>query len=241
MATPATDPAARPTARPIHAGLRGIGVAIVMTALSIAGCGEKPEQPAAGTDEQTADEQAAASIDNDPRFDDSIFGVTEEEADPQITVGLRWDTPPGWVSIAKNKIARLEEWKVPEASDELLVFALSFGTTMGQSIDFHIDRWGSQFRQQDGSRPEPALETWESDGLKFTLMTFTAQSMTGLAIDDLGLGANGARMIGAIIEGGPKGLVMFRMSGRTTEVEEHTPAFLGMIRSIELRDGAPTP
>ena len=208
---------------------------IALLAIGIAGCNEKePEQT------MNEDGELDAPIPTPEPFDTSVF---DEEIAPstQASVGLNWETPYGWGNADDSRKLWLESWDIEGASEHLLAFVFSWGPDNTQSLRININRWGSQFRMQDGSRPTPVLETWEQGPLTVTSVTFTGQSMVGLQLDELELGAEGAKMVGAIVEGGPNGIVLFRLSGPTPEVDEHTPDFLELIRSITLRDGAPTP
>lgn len=208
---------------------------LALCALGVTGCKDKaPEQV------MNDNGELDAPLPTPEPFDESIFDQVQRR-DPQAMVGLNWEAPAGWSDKDDPKYAWLENWKIPGASEHVLAFAFSFGAHNTQSRQINVDRWTSQFRTLEGQRPEPVLETWEQDDLTITTVTITGQSMTGLLLDALELGVNGAKMVGVIVEGGPNGFVLFRLSGPTAEVDKHTPEFLELIRSIKRRDDAPSP
>jgi hypothetical protein len=205
----------------------GVGLAV---ALLVASCNERsPAESGAGPDKPIQPEEPA----RDP---EESFSNTS-----QARVGLTWDAPEGWVSVPEFKASRLDSWQITGADGSVTAFAFYFGPDRGAVIEPNLYRWGVQLRQENGVSPSPEIESWESNGLRITVATFTAESLVGMSLDELELGANGARLVGVIVEGGPVGTVFFRLSGPTRAVEGLTPAFLGMIRTIRPLDSARTP
>lgn len=207
--------------------------------LLVAACGNKGQKGAASQDESS--EQATAGqppLPSKPAGDEGALSLL---SDPHTRVGLSWDVPDGWVDIDEFKASRVETWNPPTDDESIQAFAFSFGPNAGNAIKSNLRRWGVQLRLEDGSPPAPEIESWASNGLKFTVATFTGQSLTGMRKNELALGADGARLVGAIVEGGPEGNVFFRLSGPTGSVEALTPAFMGMVRSVRPLDDAPSP
>jgi len=233
MANPATAPA-----KSLSPLLLMLTIGLGLAAISSTGCKQQSPDPKPA-DTRTSD--AGETPPSTPSiFDESVFDEPAE-IDPQAMVGLSWDEPEGWERYTDTKSARLDTWKIPGASEQVTVYAFSFGKKMAQTPEYHADRWSSQFIDDEGNRPEPEIESWEGDGVKVTIITFTEQRMAGLALDELQLGSGGARMVGAVVEGSPFGVVLFRLSGPTAEVETHTPAFLDLMRSVELHENAQAP
>ncbi len=151
-------------------------------------------------------------------------------------VGLTWENPDGWGEIEAVMASRLMTWQPPIGGESVQTFAFSFGDRFNQTVAQNTRRWATQMRLDDGTLPEPQLETWDQGGLHVTLATFESKSIIGMSLSDLELGAEGVRLLGVIIEGGPKGVLLFRLSGPAAIVEELKPGFLGMIRSVKPLD-----
>lgn len=148
-----------------------------------------------------------------------------------IAGGLAWQVEEPLVSRPPTSSVRAAEYIVrdhPEA--ELAVF--HFGAGQGGSIDDNVDRWLGQFTQPDGraTRDVATVEHREYGGLPATFVDTTGSfsGMRGEAATD---GADGQRMLGAIIEG-PEGLVFFKLIGPRQAVTDAEPAFMRLLESI---------
>lgn len=205
----------------------GVGLAVVLLGASC-----KDRAPA----ESGASPDDPIQAEDSPREPEEAFSDTS-----QARVGLTWDASEGWVSVPEFKASRLDTWEITGADKSVTAFAFYFGPDHGGVIEPNLSRWGAQLRLKNGVAPTPEVESWESNGLQVTVATFTAESLVGMPLDELELGANGARLVGVIVEGGPAGAVFFRLSGPTAAVEGLTPAFLELIRTIRPLDSAQTP
>jgi len=198
-----------------------------------ASCSEKtPTKPAASAG-QPADSTPSPDADPSP--------------DMRAIVGLTWEAPEGWVSVREFKASRIDTWAIEGADDSITAIASWHGPDRGGGIQWNLNRWAAQIKLDDGRSPTPELETWDTGSLHITIATYTGQRVVGLVSDEMAPPTPDAvRFIGAIVEGGPEGAIFFRLSGPTPIVDDLTPAFLQLVRSVRLieeprSDGADTP
>jgi hypothetical protein len=119
---------------------------------------------------------------------------------------------------------------VNDARSELAVFY--YGERSG-TIDAHVSSWSIQFEQRDGSETKPKREELKVGPLAITTVEitgiFTGPTTTPGAsvIQSDGLSA----LLGAIVSG-PKGLVLFKLTGPRDNVERARPAFEQLVHSL---------
>lgn len=167
---------------------------------------------------------------------------TEQENTPEpvnlafAAVGLSWEAPESWEEVEAVMASRLVTWQPPIGGEAVQTFVFSFGDRFNQSVSQNVRRWSLQMRNSEGELPEPELETWELNGLHTTIATLRSQTIIGIPLSELELGPEGVRLVGAVVEGGPNGVLLFRLSGPAAMIDELEPEFLEMIRSVKLLD-----
>jgi len=173
--------------------------------------------------------------------------IPDPATDMRAIVGLTWDAPDGWISVREYKASRIDTWDITGADDSVSAFASWFGPDRGGGIQWNLNRWAAQIKLDDGRSPAPELATFDANGFHTTIATYTGQRIIGMESESQAPPtADAARLVGAVVEGGPEGAIFFKLSGPTPIIEELTPAFLQLVRSVRpieapQPDGAATP
>lgn len=116
---------------------------------------------------------------------------------------------------------RLAQFTTPGGA-EVRVFGGIKGT-----VRMNLTRWAAQL--QGG--PEPEQRSFEIGMLKLHLIQGTGNYRSGLPND---ADIDGALMLGAIVEGGPDGLLFIKAVGDESALGPEVDEFTNMIRGIKL-------
>jgi hypothetical protein len=153
-------------------------------------------------------------------------------ARPERAGGILWDITSPFVRREPKSPVRAAEYAIDgDASAELAVFYFGNETV---SIEGQIRAWLVQIEQADGSDTAQKAKRGE---LKVGPLTVNTVEVSGIYTGPVGMpGAQVAPerdwiLLGAIVSG-PKGPVMFKLSGRRDGVERARRAFEQLLHSV---------
>jgi len=166
--------------------------------------------------------------------------AADEAALPQavhLAGGLGWEAIEPLVYQPPSNELRDAEYTAREHPEVVLTvsaFEPHFGG--GGSVQGNVDRWIGQVEAPGGqsSRAAANISTFERNDLEITRV-----DISGTFIGRRGTGQDmrahpGWRLLGAIVEGGPEGLVFFKMTGPEEGVAAAEQAFAHVLDSVHL-------
>jgi hypothetical protein len=154
------------------------------------------------------------------------------------SAGLRFTLPSDWPRVPAPSDVRAAQWRIPRApgdaeDGELILFF--FGSGQGGAAEDNLDRWYRQFTQPDGrpSREAAVVTTRTVRGLKVTSVDLPGTYSGGtMAPGPATKPKPGARLLGAIVEGGD-GPWFFKGIGPDATMTRARPAFEALLGSVE--------
>ncbi len=164
--------------------------------LSVSGCGESAEDPAA----------EMRRVQETPGASSAPTGA------PVVVASLAWDVPESWASRAPSSEVRKAEFVV--AGEGELVF-FHFGRGQGGSATDNLDRWARTMTDSEGNPVAPELGVIDSNGLRTVTGIYTGTYLSGPPGGER-TSLEGWMLLGAVVEGGPEGTVFLRLSGPET-------------------------
>lgn len=177
--------------------------------------GGAPKPPAAEPSKPANPDPHAAPL--------TIAGVTVNVPSPFDKEELK----PGGMRAAQYTVVKPDDMQAPENAE--LVF-FYFGPQGAGNVESNIARWASQVTDDKGKPVEPALKVIDAKPLHITEAAFEgtyASGMPGAAKTPRPEFA----LIGAIIEGGPEGMVVVRLTGPANVVKANRPLWDAMLAS----------
>ena len=150
---------------------------------------------------------------------------------PHGAGGLAWDVVPPLVRHVPSSPVRAAEYGVQgEPRSELVVF--HYDAEQGGSVDANA-RWLLQIEQADGSDTAQKAKRGEFKVGGLTVNTVEATGIyTGpMVAQPSAAPAYESTLLGAIVSG-PKGPVMFKLTGPRESVESARDAFDRLLRSV---------
>jgi len=149
---------------------------------------------------------------------------------------LHWTMPPGWKEETPSSSMRRAQYALPRVpgdprDGECAVFY--FGPGQGGDARANVERWASQFSDDSGGSPSPAVAESTVAGLKVTKIsvggTYHPSRMMGGAAEP----QPGSLLLGAIVEG-PDSNWFFKCTGPQKTMESHRQAFDQMVDSVHV-------
>lgn len=153
----------------------------------------------------------------------TIAGVTVNVPSPFDKQELK----PGGMRAAQYTVIKPDDMQAPENAE--LVF-FYFGPQGAGDVESNIARWASQVTDDQGKPVEPALRVIDAKPLHITEAAFEgtyASGMPGAAKTP----RPDFALIGAIIEGGPEGMVVVRLTGPANVVKANRALWDAMLAS----------
>lgn len=151
--------------------------------------------------------------------------------------GLGWETEEPLVYQQPSNDMRDAQYSVRgHEVVELTVSAFEPHFGGGGTVDGNVDRWIGQIEAPGGqsSREAAEVRTFERNDLRITRVDISGTFVGRRGMND-GMSAHPEwRLLGAIVEGGPDGLVFFKMTGPEAGVTEAVEAFDHMLDSVHL-------
>lgn len=161
----------------------------------------------------------------------------EETVEVVLAEGrLDFQAPKSWEK-KQPKFNIVEAEFAPKSSKENVDPARLTIMASGGTVEANMERWISQFSQEDGSDTEDHTKQEEK---KVNGMTVHIVDISGTYADSAGpfagnaVDRKGYRMLGAIIETKVVGNYYFKMYGPKETMDEHEARFKAMIETIKL-------
>lgn len=145
--------------------------------------------------------------------------------------GLRYLLPLKWTPEKPDNPMRLAQVRIPPLSNELHgngLLVISGG--IGGSVDDNIARWVAQFSETEGVPTQQDLQITGSP-LLITQVIATGTYNAGMPGKEPALQPN-TTLWGAIVEGGPEGIVFFKAVGPKETMAERGVAWDIIIRNL---------
>lgn len=159
-----------------------------------------------------------------------------QAADPPKTItsdGIRFDVPAEWTSTPpSNPQMRRAQFQIKAVEGdakpaELVLFAFPGGVG---SLDANIDRWASQFKNDEGNSPKPKMENRKGKNTDVVCVETAGRYVTTIPVP---IDEPNYRLLGAIVES-PKAAFYFKLTGPTKTVESARAGFEQLIKSIQI-------
>ncbi|HKP59195.1 MAG TPA: hypothetical protein VJV78_20875 [Polyangiales bacterium] len=147
--------------------------------------------------------------------------------------GLVWDAVPPLVRHEVTSPVRIDEYRVAtDPRAELAVFRFDAGE--GSSVESHQALWLSQFEQADGSdtAQKAKRDEFSVGGLRVNTIEVTGIFTGPMEGQPSAAPATESTLLGAIVSGGPRGLVLFRFTGPRGSVESARYAYDRLVHSV---------
>ncbi len=158
-------------------------------------------------------------------------------AKPLTVAGVTLDIPSAFQAVevkaggmrAAQYIAhKPDDMEAPE-NGEIVFFY--FGPQGAGGVEANIARWSSQVTDSAGKPVEPKLCVTDKAPLRVTEATFDGTYASGMPGAEK-VSKTGFTVVGAIIEGGPEGMVVARLTGPTNVVEANRALWERMLVSV---------
>ncbi len=178
------------------------------------------------------------------KSDDSQASRTTpgQESSPQTTAkapalekgmdgahGLVWRMPEGFEREIPINTMRMAQYKIPsgiEGTKDGELVAFFFGAGQGGAVQANIERWASQFKQDDGSDPmkRAKIDTLKSaGGLNVTTVELPGHYVSSMMGSGPSYDEPGWRLYGAVVEG-PGGPWFFKAAGPEAVIQKYHDA-----------------
>lgn len=163
----------------------------------------------------------------------SFVGQQEQ----QKPATLRYKVPAGWIEEERSSSMRVAQFKLPRApsdTEDASLVLYYFGKDQGGTAAANVDRWASQIKQADGTKPK-VTETSTTSGLKVTTLdgagTYVAETAPGSGEF---LNKPAFRLSAAVIET-PNGSYYLKLVGPEKTVTHWHDAFIAYLKSFEFK------
>lgn len=189
-------------------------VAVTFAAFALAACGSDDD-----------DRRPSASTDEAPTAVHIAGGLGWEAEEPLV-----YEQPTNEMRAAQYEVRGHEDVELTVSS-----FEPHFGG--GGDVQGNVDRWIGQMEAPGGqsSRQAAQITTFERNDLRITRVDISGTFIGRRGMNQAGMSAfPGWRLLGAIVEGGPEGLVFFKMTGPEEGVAAGEQAFEHMLDSVHL-------
>lgn len=151
--------------------------------------------------------------------------------------GLVWVVPEGFQSEPPANTMRVAQYKIPSGTPgtkdgELVVFF--FGAGQGGAVQANIERWASQFKQDDGSDPMKKAKTGTMktpSGLTVSFVELSGHYVSSMMGSGPSYDEPGWRLYGAVIEG-PGGPWFFKAAGPEEVILKHRDALTALYQGV---------
>ncbi len=153
----------------------------------------------------------------------TVAGVTLDIPSPFQPVEVK----PGGMRAAQYTVHKPDDMEAPE-NGEIVFFY--FGPQGAGGVEANIARWSSQVTDAGGKPVEPKLRVVEKAPLRITEATFVGTYASGMPGAEK-VSKAGFTVIGAIVEGGPEGMVVARLTGPSNVVEANRALWERMVGS----------
>ena len=157
--------------------------------------------------------------------------------EPQKPATLRYKVPAGWVEEERSSSMRVAQYKLPRAqsdTEDASLILYYFGKDQGGTAAANVERWTSQIKQADGTKPK-VTETSTTSGLKVTTVdgfgTYVAETAPGSGEF---LNKPGFGLRAAVIET-PNGSYYLKLVGPEKTVTHWNESFVAYLKSFEFK------
>lgn len=142
------------------------------------------------------------------------------------------DVPAGGMRAAQFIVHTPDDMAAPENAE--LVF-FYFGPQGAGGVEANIARWSSQVTDEKGKPVEPALRVIDAPPLRITEAAFEGTYASGMPGGEK-TPKSGFALVGAIIEGGPEGMVVARLTGPANVVKANRALWDRMLAGARSAD-----
>lgn len=156
-----------------------------------------------------------------------------------VAAGVGFMIPDGWQPEEPSTAMRLAQYRLPGPGGDAEMTVFAFGPGQGGTPKANIERWVSQFHQDDattGSQPAEVAEL-ETGGLRLYLVktwgTYTPTAM------GMGMGGSSAEpkrdyaLFGVVVEGGASGLLFVKVTGPKSTLDAQGAKLETFVRSAK--------
>jgi len=154
---------------------------------------------------------------------------------PVVAAGLAWDVPGGWSSREPSGEMRAAELRVPGDAGEAALIFFHFGPGQGGDVEANLARWARAVLDENGEPVQPEIDVMEHGEGEGAMRTVTAV-YRGTYMEGPPMGQKTARegwmLLGAVVEGGPRGSVFVRLAGPAGTVSAAAPAWREMLGTV---------
>lgn len=219
----------------IHAGN---SIAFTALFLTLAGCGERsakdtPESapmvlpsPHGNPDVDPGDAGTPAPAPEAPAADPSgLLSTSTITADGIVmTVPTQWTSQPPDTSMRRAQFSAATDGGSP-------VIVAVFGG-IGGSVESNIDRWVQQIAEPTS---EMVREARDVGALRITHITLTGTLQPSPMMGGPDTPQPGTMLLGAVIEGGPQGIIFMKVTGPIADIERERARWDAMLNSARVR------
>lgn len=206
-----------------------IGVILAIAALVIgAGCSSNKEKIDASKQgaAQTMPAQRQGQLpEGHPPVQSPQSAIADPHPATDTANGLTWNVPSAFEKVAPASPMRAAQYRVPSGKEgvkdgEVAVFY--FGGGQGGEKQANLERWASQFKQDDGGDPmsKAKVETFDAGPLKVTTIELTGHYVSSTMGGGPSYDEPGWKLYGAVVEG-EGGPWFFKAVGPEEVLDKH--------------------
>lgn len=140
------------------------------------------------------------------------------------------DVPAGGMRAAQFKVAIPDDMEASEGGEVVFFY---FGPNGAGDVDANLARWATMVTDAKGQPTTPTVTTRKIGALTVTEASYEGTFMSGMPGADK-TPKPGFTMIGAIVEGGPQGMVVARFTGPVGVVKMNRALWDRMITSARV-------
>lgn len=214
-------------------GVRNGGIAVLVLAAALAGCGGSAGSGAPAVEEAPGSgrSQEARTL---PIPGGELPAGHPDVGDATQAPGMVWTPPEDWIAETPASAMRLAQYRVPGTAGDGECVVFYFGPGQGGAPMANAERWAGQFSQPDGGS---SLDLMQVTELTSTQVPVLMVEVTGTYNGGMTMATEpapampGWMLLGAIAKGSDAPW-FFKLTGPEATLREHRDAFVTMMESI---------